>query len=240
MNYKNFFTWHPSDWWYILVAILAIWLLVYPKPYSILMGILMIIPIAGIILNSRKKHCMTSLLKATKDKEGNKKYHLASYITAPAWLILCGVMWKYNLESFYDVLLPGAIIFVLMLIVLFRTYRLIPKWIKGKWKIYTNMIFHILLYSYGTTKAINCTYDASQPKIYKNKVLKKYVSSSVGGRYNGSLCYIIVESWNNCNENEKIYVSEEEYNLFEVGDEIEIALKKGVFNIPWYYIHPKN
>ncbi|MDO5104803.1 hypothetical protein [Capnocytophaga sp.] len=229
MKKKNPFALHKLDWLEKLTCVLAIWFLIYPKPYDILMGVLLVIPIAGIIINGLQKPSIASLVEVTKDKEGVNKYDVADFIDIAAWIILIRVLLDYEFESFYSLLLPGAVAFVLMLLILLLTHRLIVQSTKNKWWIYISIIFNVFLYSYAGTYAINCTYDYSKPEIYKNEVLDKHTSRR---RRGGTTYYVTVKPWGNHYEKEDISVSMQEYQKLQIGDEVEIAVKKGVFNIP--------
>lgn len=51
--------------------------------------------------------------------------------------------------------------------------------------------------------------------------------------------YIKVAPWGHHYDTEEIRASRSEFEQIEIGDSINIDLKKGFFNIPWYYIDPK-
>ena len=51
--------------------------------------------------------------------------------------------------------------------------------------------------------------------------------------------YVKVAPWGHHYDKERISVSAIQFAELNVGDKINIDLKKGLFNIPWYYIERK-
>lgn len=115
------------------------------------------------------------------------------------------------------------------------THKRIENSTKNKWWIYTALIFNIALYSYAGTYAANCTFDNSKPVVYEAEVIDKRISR---GRRHTSY-YIEVTPWGHHYDKEEIMVSRIQYDEIIVGEKVNIDLKKGVFDIPWYYIERK-
>lgn len=228
-------TLHKLDWLEWITIGLAIWFFIYPRPYNILLGILLAIPVIGLLLNGLHKPSMATLVEISADKNGEDKYDVADFIDVAAWVILIRVLLDFEFESFFSLIIPGTITCLIILTILFLTHKLIAKTTRNKWWIYTSLIFNVSLYSYAGTYAANCTYDYSEPTIYESEVLEKTISR---GR-RSTTYYVEVAPWGHHYDKERISVSGIQFAELNIGDKINIDLKKGLFNISWYYIERK-
>jgi len=126
-------TLHKLDWLEWTTILLSIWFLFVGYPYELLLGILLIIPILGLILNGLHKPSMASLVEIDLDANGDYKYDVADFIDFAAWVIFLRAIIDFKYESFYSLLIPGTIAFVVILIILFATHKLIEKSNRSKW-----------------------------------------------------------------------------------------------------------
>jgi len=210
------------------------WFLVYPKPYLFLFTALLCIPIVGLILNGLSgRPSISSLVQISVDKDGSDKYDVADFIDIASYIILLRVLLDFEFESFYSLILPGTIAFIIMIIILFITHDLIVQTTKSKTWIYLSLLFNVFIYSYAGTYGANCIYDNSTPTVYKADVVDKRISTSRKGR---KTYYIKVTPWGHHFDKEEISVSNIQYNEIQIGQKVNIDLKKGLFGIPWYYI----
>lgn len=226
-------TLHKLDWLEWITIGIGLWFLFVAQPYRLLLGILLIIPILGLILNGLHKPSMASLVEIDLDENGDQKYDVADFIDVAAWIILLRAFIDFEFESFYSLIIPGTIAFSIILIVLFSTHKLIENSNRSKWWIYSSIIFNISLYSYAGTYAANCAYDYSKPEIYETEVLDKRISR--GGKGRGTY-YIKVAPWGHHHDKENVTISKSHYDDLKLGDSVKIDLKKGLFNIPWFYV----
>jgi hypothetical protein len=227
-------TFHKLDWLEYVTIGLGLWFLFYPKPYDILFTALLAMPILGLLLNGLTgRPSISSLVEISNDDDGSDKYDVADFIDFAAWIILLRVYLDYEFESFYSMIIPGTIAFAIMLIILFATHKLIDNTIKSKTWIYLSLIFNVILYSYAGTYGANCVYDNSEPKVYKAEVVGKRVRKRTKGR---RTYYVKVTPWGHHYDKEEIKVSSEHYDEIVIGQTVNIDLKEGLFNIPWYYI----
>lgn len=226
-------TFHQLDWLEWVTLTLGFWFLFYPEPYTFLFTTLLIIPILGLILNGLNgRPSIASLVEITKDDDGSDKYDVADFIDFAALILFLRVLIDFEFESLYSLIIPGAITFIVMLILLFTTHRLIDQTPKSKTWIYTSLVFNIFLYSYSATYGVNCVYDDSEPQVYDARVIDKTISR--GRRH--TTYYIKVTPWGHHYDPEKISVPVSQYNKIQIGQTVKIDLKKGLFNISWYYI----
>lgn len=227
-------TFHKLDWLEYITIGLGLWFLLYPKPYDILFTALLCMPILGLILNGiTGRPSIASLVEISKDNDGSDKYDVADFIDFAAWIILLRVLLDYEFESFYSMIIPGTIAFAIMLAILFATHKMIDKTTKSKTWIYLSLIFNVFLYSYAGTYGANCIYDKSEPEVYETEVVDKRISKGRKGR---RTYYVKVNPWGHHYDKEEISVPKSQYHEIQIGQTIIIDLKKGLFNIPWYYI----
>jgi hypothetical protein len=227
-------TFHKLDWLEYTTIGLGLWFLFYPKPYVLLFTILLCIPIIGLILNGLTgRPSIASLVEITKDDKGNDKYDVADFIDIAAWIILLRVLLDFEFESFYSLIKPGAIAFVIVLVILFTTHKLIDNISKNKTWIYLSLIFNIFLYSCAGIYGANCVYDKSEPTVYNAEVINKRVYVSSKGR---RTYYVNVTPWGHHYDAEEISVPRSQFDDIDIGQTVKIDLKKGLFDIPWYYI----
>lgn len=227
-------TFHKLDWLEYITLGLGFWFLIYPKPYDILFTVLLFMPILGLLLNGLTgRPSISSLVEISKDDNGNDKYDVADFIDFAAWIILLRVVLDYEFESFYSLIIPGTITFAIMLIILFTTHKLIDNTTKSKTWIYLSLIFNVFIYSYSATYGANCVYDKSEQQVYDAEVVDKREHNGSKGRRS---YYVKVTPWGHHYDKEEISVSSDQFDDIQIGQTIKIDLKKGLFNIPWYYI----
>ncbi len=225
-------TLHKLDWLEWITIGLAAWFFIYPEPYKLLLGVLLAIPIIGLLLNGLHKPSMATLVEISADKDGDDKYDVADFIDIAAWIILIRVVIDFEFDSINSMIIPGTVACIIILAILFMTHKLIENTTRNKWWIYTSLIFNVSLYSYAGTYAANCAYDYSTPTVYQTEVLNKKVSK----RRRSTTYYVEVAPWGHHYDKEKIAVPRDQFYELEVGNMIDIELKEGLFNIPWYYI----
>lgn len=227
-------TFHKLNWLEYLTIGLGLWFLIYPEPYEILFIILLFIPILGLILNGLTgRPSIASLVKISKNDEGKDKYDVADFIDFAGWVLFLRVLIDYEFESFKSILIPCTIGFIIMLIVLFSTHKQIESSNKSKIWIYFSLILNVFVFSYAGTYGVNCIFDNSKPIIYDARVVSKSISTSSKGR---KTYYLEVTPWGHHFDKEEISVPERKYCKINIGEKVKIDLKKGLFNIPWYYI----
>lgn len=221
---------HQLDWLEWVSIGLCIWLWFYPYPYKLIFGLVLSLPIIGLILNGLSRPNLASLVSISNNDDD--KYDLADFIEFPGLIIFVRVLMDYEFESFYSILKVGTISFILLLIILGLTHKLVERNNPNKSLIYFVVIGNIALYSYAATYGINCVYDNSEPKVYQAKVIDKSISR--GRRH--TTYFLKVEPWGHHHDAEKISVAPSQYKETDIGNTVLIDYKEGLLNIPWYYI----
>jgi hypothetical protein len=214
----------------VIALVFSFWFLVYPHPYDFLFTVLVIIPPLGLFINGLQRPSLATLISITKE-DGELKYDVIDFIDLPALVLFLRVLLDFEYESFSSILIVGSVTFVITMIILFSTHKLIEEKIKDKWYVYVSIIFNIALYSYAGTYGINCIYDNSEAVVYETRIISKRIG---GGKSKAR--YIKVQPWGSHREEEEITVSSKEYEKMQTGELIKIDVHKGLFGIPWYYV----
>ena len=213
--------------------VLSLWFLFYPKPYDILFVVLASLPIIGMFLNGQNQSTICSLVHINNDKNAKKKYDLTDVIDIPAWVILLRFILDFEIDNYSLLFVAGTVTFLLTILVLFFTHRMVKESSKSKWWIYFVVISNIALYSYGITGMTNCVFDSSRPIVYDAEVVNKSKSRRSKG---GTSYYVKVTPWGHHLDQEEIRVSSSRYSKTKIGDKVKIDFKEGFLGIPWYYL----
>ncbi len=86
-------------------------------------------------------------------------------------------------------------------------------------------------YAFGGTLLSNSLFDQSKPQIFSTTVTDHHITNGKSTSY-----HIIIGGWDNRPEGENISVSSSFYYNAQVGSMVKVNLKKGLFNVPWYFI----
>lgn len=88
-----------------------------------------------------------------------------------------------------------------------------------------------LLYGYGFLIQVDCLFDRSTEQIYHATVIDHYINHN-----KGTHPYIKIDQWGPQTQTKEIQVSMSFYDQSPIGSAVTIHLKKGLLNIPWYFI----
>lgn len=192
-------------------GILCIVIVLYPLP-----GILMMIYSRGIIRLFAKK---------------NSAY-LSVFIGLlfPAFSLAFKSFVYVNLLSFANLWLTATIIAIVSFcVILYISTKQTNENVTGQ---VAFVAIFALVYGYGATTSINCDLDQAQPKIYRVKVIDHRVShGSKSTSY-----YITIDGWRKGYSSEEIDVASSFYDRVSVGSIVNVNLKPGILNAPWYYL----
>jgi hypothetical protein len=93
------------------------------------------------------------------------------------------------------------------------------------------MILFSAMYAYGCTIQVNCAFDKSNSQVIHTSIYNIDIRQSKGTHY-----YLYLKSWDSDPKPKSIEVSSEAFYRYPIGSDINVYLKKGVLNIPWYYL----
>ncbi|MEZ2336016.1 hypothetical protein AB6735_10290 [Mucilaginibacter sp. RCC_168] len=136
----------------------------------------------------------------------------------------------YNILAFNHVWLPFVIAAVGlgMLFLLSGTY-------KGATTTGGSLSFGRLLtggiYGFCCVILINCVFDRSTEKLFDARVLSHSITHNKGTHY-----HLVIGPWGPKSNTSNIDISAAEYFQDTIGSVVDVHLKKGLLNIPWYTV----
>lgn len=147
----------------------------------------------------------------------------------PTFAMLIISLNSYTLYSSQTLWLPALSITIFMLILLYKIgiNRSEPQ-IKIQIII---MGFIATIYGFATTLQLNCAFDNEHGVIYKAVVLDHRISTGRHASY-----YLKLSAWGPENTEKEVDVHGRVYRSVNIGDIVEVTLKKGLLRIPWFEV----
>ncbi|HMG88983.1 MAG TPA: hypothetical protein VK589_02950 [Chryseolinea sp.] len=204
---------------------ICLWLFLKPVPYDMALysGVAFPFLVLGVLMHFR------GLIKL--DEKKGSKYPSVTYGYI---LACCGLVIRvldFELVDYLNLWIY-SIIPALGMLLLFR--MAVGKVVLEKFLDYVS-IFSLaailVFYSVCGYTVLNCLPDQSKPAHFTAKVLEKTVSKGKTTTY-----YILLTPWGPRTESKKVSITRSEYDRAEVGEEVQIFLKSGLLNLPWFYI----
>ncbi|MBS1663363.1 MAG: hypothetical protein JST68_20130 [Bacteroidetes bacterium] len=203
------------------------WVLIYPKPFEIVMLFLLAAPWAGVYATWKYQ----GLMKLYRKK--NSPYPSAVYLMVFSSLgAMIRVLLEYDLYSFTNrmVVLIGGGMVLAALVCIVACWKAIVN--EGNKAAVIACIFGIaIIYSYSTITFANCYYDKSEPENFNVKVIGKRVSHGKSTSY-----YLTLTAWGKYRDGTEFRVPHSLYDRVSEQDYIHAYLRKGKLDIPWYWI----
>jgi len=222
---------HRLNWLEWLAIGLSAWFFIYPSPYLPLFCALLVLPIAGLVINGIQQPSMASLVTLKKDRKGQDTYDVADFIDFPAWAILIRVLRDFEFEDVRTLIFPGLLAMGIISLILLLTHNRFSELRQHTALAYVLLVGNCWLYSYGAVYGSNCVFDRSEPAVFPTKVVDKSEHRGRRGRRN---YYVHVAPWGHHLDRERIRVSRSTYATTAVGEEVDIDLYKGWLGMPWY------
>lgn len=203
----------------------------------IFLTVLLLVPIASFLIHGMSGRPPISGFGGKEDDGDIKTNDFLFSIYIPAISIFYNVFVDFEFENLHSLSIPGAIVFGIMIILLFMTHRIIPSNRRNKLTIYFFLFLGIGIYSFSGTYGANCMYDFSEPKVYEVKVIEKNQTVVGGYKTPGPVKYFVrISKWGHHKDEEKIRIGKKLYDKVKKGDFVNVNLKKGLFNVTWYYL----
>ncbi|HEY4322782.1 MAG TPA: hypothetical protein VGN20_02320 [Mucilaginibacter sp.] len=184
---------------------------------------LLIYPLAGILLMVFSN----GLIRFASDSKKSAYPFIFVGFMLPAFALLLK-SFDYQIYKYNNIWTPflayGLVIFFL----------LYTKGLSSGMPVKPQLIFMIIfsfIYAYGSTTLLNCTFDKSKPQIIHTSIYTIDIRQSKGTHY-----YLYLKSWDSDPKPKSIEVSTRTFYRYPIGSDIDVHLKKGLLNIPWYYL----
>ncbi|MBK7884364.1 MAG: hypothetical protein IPJ81_11685 [Chitinophagaceae bacterium] len=220
-------------------VLLGLWFLIYPKPYTILFCILLIIPVFTIFLSIFQKSGYTGSDMLKEKKLGKYVYGLASAFNFITLVLGFRIFLDFNFEDASLIYYPIALAVVMIpLLIINRKNLIITRKVSQPLQMHkpkqgllvmlgANII---LLYLFVAAYGVNCVFDNTKPVIYNVEVLNKDISSYKSGKN----YYLVVAPWGNLKSAKRVRVKENVYDSIKIKDIVPVNSRKGLFNMHWY------
>ncbi|NCD70868.1 hypothetical protein [Mucilaginibacter agri] len=197
-------------------------LLVFPKPYQLVISIDLLLSVICIIVFGVYAGTITMV----DDSKKNAYPTLSTALFLFAAGLLLRMMIDYDLLDYAKCVTPVIVVSISLAFLFFLIYKLRKSYKFG----YTIAIV-IIIYSYAGVVALNCVFDSSSAKTYHATILSKHISHGKSTTY-----YLEISKWGTRTNSEDESVPSSLYNEVNTGQNVNVYLKPGLLNIPWYFI----
>jgi len=193
---------------------------------SYLAALLMLIyPLCGIVVMVTSR----GLTKFLSNSKRSGYFFIILGFVMPIFIMLFKSLVDYNLFNYGHLWLPMAIsagVLFLMLVTLGINRS--AESVNGQ---AVFMLIIAVIYGFGSSVQVNCVFDKSDPQPFKSTILGRKVEHSKGAHY-----HLILTPWEPGQKQQDVEVSRSFYQNHADGSLVNIDMKKGTLNIPWFYI----
>ena len=211
--------------WYSIAGIFSLTLsIIFHTDSPIVSVILLIYPLIGLLLMAYSKGLIRLFAKK------NSAYaSIFMGILFPALALAIQATINTQILNYNKLWWPVAIVALLIFIVLyFITLKNVSD------KILPQLIFALIfavVYGIGSVAGINRNFDQSKAQVFPVTVINHYIYHGKSTTY-----HITISEWRENHSSENVSVTSSFYDNAPVGSKVNVNLKQGVFNVPWYYI----
>jgi hypothetical protein len=125
--------------------------------------------------------------------------------------------------------IPAVVVFLIMGAVLY--YLAVKVAQASFWSQIAFILIIAAAYGFGSVLLANDVFDRSPAQTYPASITDRYVSRGKSTSY-----HIVLGNWGQNHGQENISVSSSFYNRTSVGSQVNVKLKRGFFNVPWFYL----
>ncbi len=202
----------------------SLWLIFFPQPYELAIYVgAVFVPLVLLIVHRYK-----GLVRVDENPKSAHPNLATAFIMPPIALGLRSLL-DYSILQYSQLWIWISICTA----VLFGLTLFVTKEFKTGKDIARSLLLLLFLgaFSYGALVQFNCMQDESVTQVYRASVLGKSVSSGKHTSY-----YLELEPWGPQTKAEEVSVSQELYNRVEKGQLMQVYLKKGRLDFPWFFI----
>ncbi|MCO5945672.1 hypothetical protein [Mucilaginibacter flavidus] len=186
--------------------------------------LLMGYPLAGVLITG-----LNPLIKFVSNSKRSVYPFIMVGVLPPVFILFISALSEFEIYNHQNAWLPFFGIAATLFFLFFKTSVNDALPVKGQIII---MLIAGLLYGYGSTIHINCDFDKSSPKLIQTSVYNKWIEHNKGAHY-----HLKLASWDGDQKPRDIEVSHATYNSYIEGGSINVYLKNGLLNIPWYSLY---
>ena len=217
----------PLNW---VATAFALLLWFYPKFYELLVIVNIAIPIIAFVIILKSK----GLIHILPDENSNYPT-LNSAISLPPAALLIRTLFDYDIFNYQNIWLPLIFISAVLIYLLFNysTDEFKVESMTEKLIVYPFVSLVTGIFIFAILIQINCTFDNKEYETFETAIVSKKISKSGKG---AKTYKINVADWNGKGRKTEVKITKSQYSKLNANDKIEMILRPGLFNIPWYHI----
>lgn len=208
----------------ILIALAT---MLFPKYYKLQIMVCVGLPILGLLIIKNSK----GLIKLDENPKSTLP-NLSSTILFPAIALSTRAFFDFNILDFYNILKFSIAFVILITIFLFTSSELTFN--LRKIKTYLAIIIIAIfggIYSIGALIVTNGIFGKNEPVGYNARVIDKRISTGKSTTY-----YLKLSKWGSQTKEKDVNVAKELYDKKEIGDQVGIYYRIGLFEVPYYLV----
>ncbi len=204
----------------IVAGVVGLWGLLYPRPYPLVIAILIFLPVVALGLVARSK----GILRFDQYKNDPHPHVAGAIIFPPMTLALRSVVDFSILSSTHALWLTIGVAAVVWFATTKADSTLTSRRI-GSFAIAAFM----LAYGYGAGLQTNVLLDRSAWTSYTATIAEKHVSRGRGTSYK-----LRLKPWGPKKDGSTVTVAANLFNVLEPGDFVILGVRQGFLGVPWY------
>jgi hypothetical protein len=186
--------------------------------------LLLVYPAVGLFIMARGK----GLIRLFAPK--NSAYvAIFMGILLPSFGAALQVFSGVKILNFDSLWVPAGVVAIILFAVLYFL-----SVVQAKATLQSQVIFILIIgcsYALGIVFQVNCNFDNSTPQVFQSVVIDEHITHGKSTSY-----HLILGECGAFQGNENISVSSSFYDSVPVGTKLNVYLKKGALNAPWFYV----
>lgn len=207
-------------------GLVAVWAFFLAQPYNVTIIAAVALPLICVLVSK-----FSDGLIRVEEKKNSAFPSVFSGVFFPAMALCIRALTDFNILRYENVwkgtFLLSALFMALLLVrsreFLFQSAR--------EYGIALFFAVLALAYGFGALVTLNAILDMSPTSEYSSRVTGKHVSTGKSTTY-----YLKLAPWGPQREVDDVSVSKTLYNRLQVQDEVQVHLKNGRFDIPWFVV----
>lgn len=206
---------------------LYLWSVVYPRPYLVIIGLLMLLPWAAVGLMARYPAVYQIGGTSPPGTAASRRPDLAAMIVSAGIVLALRASTDVHTLGWQG-LAPWALAAGILLgLSILRVNR----GVRRGWQTVLLIVLASCAYGYGAATIADAVLDRSTPSIFRPLVLGKHSS---GGRH--TTYHLLLTPWGDRKAAENIAVSPALYRAASVGGPVCVAVRSGALGSSWYRV----
>lgn len=204
--------------------LILIWLIIYPDPYQVAIGIASLFPLMIMAMGYR----YSGIMKVDEETHSNMPSMasgLAVSVMALVWRAFKDFTVLYDQRFWIIVSIMGLVLLIFYLLPL-QPFRTVSHYVSA-------VAFFLVTFSYSFAMFVltNCLLDRSKPEIFKTTVIEKQVTGE-----NDQTHKFKLKPWGAIQEPKEVEVSSGEYESVTLGDSVSVVQHQGYLKSVWIEI----